>query len=96
VAHVEDGSLRVAEAGATMERIVESVRETSARIGEISRATNEQSVGVRLVSESVGELDGMTQPNAALVERSAAVALSLREQAERLAAVVGQFEVARA
>jgi methyl-accepting chemotaxis protein len=62
---------------------------------EISRATHEQSAGVGLVSESVGELDGMTQQNAALVEQSAAAAMSLREQAERLAAAVSQFEVAR-
>jgi methyl-accepting chemotaxis protein len=84
----------VGEAGATMGRIVDSVRETGVLIGEISRAANEQSAGVGLVNESVGELDGMTQQNAALVEQSAAAALSLKDQAERLASAVSQFEFA--
>ena len=74
-------------------RIVESVRETGTLIGEISRATQEQSAGVGLVNESVGELDGMTQQNAALVEQSAAAAISLKDQAERLAHAVGQFDL---
>jgi methyl-accepting chemotaxis protein len=95
VGRVEVGSRRVGEAGATMGRIVDSVRETGALIGEISRAAQEQSAGVQHVGASVGELDGMTQQNAALVEQSAAAALSLKDQAERLATAVGQFELGR-
>ncbi|RPH40736.1 MAG: chemotaxis protein, partial [Burkholderiales bacterium] len=95
VSRVEQGSRLVGEAGSTMGRIVDSVRETGVLIGEITRAANEQSAGVGLVNESVGELDGMTQQNAALVEESAAAALSLKDQAERLAAAVSQFEFAR-
>jgi methyl-accepting chemotaxis protein len=94
VSRVEQGSRLVGEAGATMGRIVDSVRETGVLIGEISRAANEQSAGVGLVNASVGELDGMTQQNAALVEESAAAALSLKDQAERLAGAVSQFEFA--
>jgi methyl-accepting chemotaxis protein-2 (aspartate sensor receptor) len=37
----------------------------------------------------------MTQQNAAMVEQSAAAAMSLREQAERLAGAVSQFELSR-
>ncbi len=95
VGRVEQGSRLVGEAGATMGRIVESVRETGVLIGEISRAAQEQSAGVGMVNESVGELDGMTQQNAAMVEQSAAAAMSLREQSERLAGAVSQFELSR-
>jgi methyl-accepting chemotaxis protein len=95
VSRVEQGSRLVADAGATMNRIVDSVRETGVLIGEISRAAQEQSAGVGQVNESVGELDGMTQQNAALVEQSAAAAMSLKDQAERLASAVNQFELAR-
>ena len=95
VGRVEQGSRLVGEAGATMGRIVESVRGTGALIGEISRAAQEQSAGVGTVNQSVGELDAMTQQNAAMVEQSAAAAISLREQAERLAGAVAQFELAR-
>jgi hypothetical protein len=95
VARVEQGSHRVGEAGATMRRIVESVQETGSLIAEISRATQEQSEGVAHVNQAVGELDGMTQQNSALVEQSAAAALSLKDQAERLSHAVAQFEVRR-
>jgi methyl-accepting chemotaxis protein len=96
VVRVEQGSHRVGEAGATMRRIVESVKETGSLIAEISRATQEQSEGVAHVNQAVGELDGMTQQNSALVEQSAAAALSLKDQAERLTHAVAQFEVRRA
>jgi methyl-accepting chemotaxis protein len=78
-----------------MRRIVESVQETGSLIAEISRATQEQSEGVAHVNQAVGELDGMTQQNSALVEQSAAAALSLKDQAERLSHAVAQFEVRR-
>ena len=43
------------------------------------------------MNQAVGNLDQMTQQNAALVEESAAAAQSLREQAEQLAQVVSMF-----
>ena len=92
VGRVEQGSRLVGEAGSTMGRLVESVRETGVLIGEITRAANEQSAGVGMVNQSVGELDAMTQQNAALVEQSAAAAISLKDQAERLAGAVSRFE----
>jgi methyl-accepting chemotaxis protein len=96
VVRVEQGSQRVGDAGTTMRRIVESVQETGSLIAEISRATHEQSEGVAHVNQAVGELDGMTQQNSALVEESAAAALSLKDQAERLSHAVAQFEIRRA
>src|SRR2546427_4598882 len=53
-------------------------------------ASSEQSGGIGQVNQAVGDIDRMTQQNAALVEESAAAAESLREQAARLAQVVGQ------
>jgi hypothetical protein len=44
----------------------------------------------------VGNLDEMTQQNAALVEESAAAAESLKEQARALAGVVSTFRLAGA
>ncbi|EPD39961.1 hypothetical protein HMPREF9701_02874, partial [Delftia acidovorans CCUG 274B] len=46
------------------------------------------------VNQAVGQLDQMTQQNAALVEQSAAAAQSLREQAEQLSRTVAVFKVA--
>jgi methyl-accepting chemotaxis protein len=91
---VEAGSRLVGDAGSTMQQVVEQVREVASLVGEISHAASEQSTGIGLVNGAVGELDGMTQHNAALVEQSTAAAMSLREQAERLAEVVGRFRLA--
>src|SRR4051812_401147 len=48
------------------------------------------------VSASMGELDQMTQQNAALVEQSTAAAESLKEQTGRLAEVIDTFKLSAA
>jgi methyl-accepting chemotaxis protein len=93
VEKVEGGSKLVADAGATMNEIVNSVKRVSDIIGEITAASAEQSDGIGQINGSVTQLDQMTQQNAALVEESAAAAESLREQAVRLAEVVSTFNL---
>ncbi|MGY4831209.1 methyl-accepting chemotaxis protein [Sphaerotilaceae bacterium SBD11-9] len=94
VEKVESGSRLVADAGTTMTEIVASVKRVTDMIGEISSAASEQSDGIGQVSTAVSQLDQMTQQNAALVEESAAAAESLRDQAGKLAEVVGRFRLA--
>ena len=96
VAKVDSGSRLVADAGETMQAIVGSVQRVSDIIAEITAAAAEQSDGIGQVTGAVTELDHMTQQNAALVEQSAAAAESLREQAARLAGVVGAFQLGAA
>jgi methyl-accepting chemotaxis protein len=91
---VESGARLAADAGQTMQAVVEQVRQLAERVGEISLAAAEQSAGIGQVNGAVGELDGMTQHNAALVEQSTAAAMSLREQSARLAELVGRFRLA--
>jgi methyl-accepting chemotaxis protein len=93
VDNVDSGSRLVAEAGATMKEIVGSVQRVTDIIAEISAASVEQSDGIVRINGSVGELDQMTQQNAALVEQSAASAESLQEQAARLAEVMAVFKL---
>jgi len=90
---VESGSKLVADAGLTMQEIVGSVQRVTDIIGEITAAASEQSDGIGQVNSAVTQLDQMTQQNAALVEESAAAAESLKEQAMRLAQVVGTFRL---
>ncbi len=93
VEKVEGGSRQVAQAGETMKEIVGSVQRVSDIIGEISAAAMEQSEGIGQINGSVVQLDQMTQQNAALVEQSAAAAESMKDQATRLAQVVGTFKL---
>jgi len=93
VENVESATALVTNAGATMEDIVQSVRRVADVIGEITAAANEQSAGIAGVNQAIGNLDQMTQQNAALVEESAAAAESLREQADRMKDAVSVFRV---
>ena len=77
-----------------MQEIVGSVQRVTDIIGEITAASPEQSDGIGQVNTSVMQLDQMTQQNAALVEESAAAAESLKEQAVKLAGLVGMFKLA--
>ncbi len=96
VDRVESGSRLVADAGQTMSEIVASVQRVSHIIGEVTAAATEQTEGLGQVTAAVGQLDQMTQQNAALVEQGAAAAESLKDQAQRLADAVGTFKLDRA
>ena len=93
VERVEDGSRLVSQAGQTMTEIVGSVRRVSGIIHEITASAAEQSDNIGHISQSVTQLDQMTQQNAALVEQSTAASESLREQALQLARAVSQFKL---
>jgi hypothetical protein len=62
-------------------------------MGEISAASNEQSLGVAQVGQAVTLMDQATQQNAALVEQMAAAASSLKSQAQELVQMVAVFKL---
>lgn len=95
VQRVESGSRLVQTAGSTMSEIVSSVQQVGDMVGEITSASARQSSEIAEVNSAVGELDQMTQQNAALVEESAAAAESLKEQSIRLAHAVAVFQTDR-
>jgi len=94
VERVEQGSALVDRAGHTMDEVVAAIQELTRLMGEISSASTEQSAGLGQVGEAVSQMDHATQQNAALVEESAAAAISLRGQAERLVQSVAVFKLA--
>ncbi|SFH28382.1 methyl-accepting chemotaxis protein [Modicisalibacter xianhensis] len=93
VARTQSGTQLVKRAGKTMLEIVESIERVTDVIGEISAGAKEQSVGIGQVNTAVTELDNMTQHNASMVEQSSAAANEMREQAERLNALVASFRL---
>jgi methyl-accepting chemotaxis protein len=93
VERVEVGTKLVADAGATMDEVVDAAKRVSTIIGEITQAANEQSQGIGQVNTAVSQLDQVTQQNAALVEESAAAAESLKLQAQQLAETVQRFRI---
>ncbi len=88
---VDAGASLVANAGSTMSEIVQSVRRVNEILEEISRASREQSAGIEQVNRAVGEMDHVTQQNAALVEQAAAAAHSLKDQVSVLREAISTF-----
>jgi methyl-accepting chemotaxis protein len=95
VQKVDAGARLVDQAGATMEDVVASIRRVTDIMAEIASASQEQTSGIEQVNQAIGQMDQVTQQNAALVEESAAAAASMQDQAGKLAAVVGVFRLGR-
>ena len=93
VERVEQGTLLVDKAGATMTEVVTAIRRVTDIMGEISAASSEQSAGVDQIGEAVTQMDQATQQNAALVEEMAAAAASLNTQAGELVQAVAVFQL---
>lgn len=94
VERVEQGTVLVDKAGQTMTEVVSSIRRVTDIMGEISAASNEQSIGVGQVGEAISQMDQATQQNASLVEEMAAAASGLRTQAQELVQTVSVFKLA--
>lgn len=93
VGNVEKGSALVGQAGTTMEGIVGSIRRVTDIMGEITAATQEQTIGIDQINQAIGQMDQATQQNASLVEEAAAASEALQRQAGDLADAVRVFNV---
>jgi methyl-accepting chemotaxis protein len=92
VAQVDHGTELVGRAGQTMEHVVTSIQRVASIISEIAAASREQMTGIDQINQAVGQMDSVTQQNAALVEEAAAAAQSLEDQAHRLTKTVSVFK----
>jgi methyl-accepting chemotaxis protein len=90
---VDSGTRFVGDAGKTMDDIVNSVREVSNIIADISVSSSEQLAGIEQVNHAIANMDSTTQQNAALVEQSAAASEHMANQARDLAAAVARFKL---
>jgi len=81
---VEVGGRAVGQTGTTMTDVVGHAQEVRTLMDRIRDGAAEQTTGLAGVFQSVGQLEGMTQQNAALVEQTAAAAASLEDNAGRL------------
>lgn len=96
VHNVTDGCKLVEQAGSSMDEIVVHVRRVADLMGEINRASQDQSLGIDQINQAVGQMDQVTQQNAALVEESAAASQALEQQAQSLVHAVSVFKMADA
>jgi methyl-accepting chemotaxis protein-2 (aspartate sensor receptor) len=92
-AEVDTGSRIVQEAGVTMNEVLASAEQVTTIMARISKANSEQSTGIEHVNRSIGEMDQVTQQNAALVEEASGAAQAMQEQADQLARAVRLFKL---
>jgi DNA-binding protein H-NS len=78
-----------------MEQVVASIHRVTGIMAGITSASQEQTSGIEQVNEAIGQMDQVTQQNAALVEEAAAAASSMQDQAAQLAEAVDVFKLDR-
>ena len=90
---VESGGALVSQSGDMLNEIIGSVKQVSDIIAEIAAASGEQASGIDQVNRAIGQMDEVTQQNAALVEQAAAASKSMEEQSQQLKQQVGFFKL---
>ena len=90
---VKTGVERVSVGADALRQIGDSVLQINAHIKSIVIAAREQSVGLGEINSAVGQMDQVTQQNAAMVEQTNAASHTLAGDAENLSRLVGQFKM---
>jgi methyl-accepting chemotaxis protein len=77
--------------GQVLNEIVTKAREVDELVTEVANASREQTQGITQISTAVGQMDKVTQTNAASAEESAAAAEELNAQAESMKSSVSEL-----
>jgi len=88
---VGEGVSRVSQTGDKLLHIVSRINTITHSINDIADNAERQAKNLAEVNEAVGEMDQMTQRNAAMAEETTAATRSLAAEAEDLGALVAQF-----
>jgi methyl-accepting chemotaxis protein len=90
---VKRGAQLVQQAGTALEEVVAQVGEISELVSGIAQGATEQAQGLNEINVGVGNLDQVTQQNAAMVEESTAAAHMLRSEATELIELMKRFSL---
>ena len=92
VDRVKDGMELVKTSESALVSIVSEIEQVGSRMEDLLNSTREQSLGISQVSTAVVNMDQMTQENAALVEQASAASEAMAEQAHSLDQLVSFFK----
>jgi methyl-accepting chemotaxis protein len=81
------------ETAQSLGKIVAGIAKTTALVGDIAAASNEQASGITQVNQGIGQIAQVTQTNTATSEESAAASEELAAQAETLKSMVQKFKL---
>ena len=91
IAKATEGNVRVTEVTGAIVGITGSVGKAKGLIDEVNTASHQQSQGIEQVSQAIAQMEKVTQNNAGGAEQSAAVAVELRNEAERTTTIVREL-----
>ena len=92
-ASVEEGAANASHASEIIVMAVKSAKRATKVIEEIAAASAEQSSGIEEINRAIGQLEAVTQQNAALVEQTSAAALGFEDEARRLIEIVDSIKL---
>ena len=87
----EQGVSISGQVAASLDGIVERIRQLDEMVGGIAQASIEQSEGITQLNQAVAGMDQITQSNAALAEQSASAAQEMQTQAAQVKAYVADL-----
>ena len=90
---VSHGVDLVGKAGTALEDIVGFVTNISEHVSDIEHSAKEQSAVLSEINTSMGQLDQVTQQNAALFEETTAASQSLNSDADTLLQLIQHFQI---
>ncbi len=88
---VARGVALVGETGGALDAMVAKITRAATALSGIVTSAQEQATGLQQVNTGVNQMDQVTQQNAAMVEQTTAASHALRQQAETLTALTGEF-----
>jgi methyl-accepting chemotaxis protein len=91
----ELGSRIAGETAASLRDIVSGINESSNLVGEIARASEEQSMGISQINIGIDQVAQVVQQNSATAEESAATSEEMSGQADILQRLTTQFKLKR-
>lgn len=91
--HVKEGVSLVGRAGDALRGIVGSIGDIAQHVAEIATSSKEQSSGLVEVNSAMGQLDQVTQQNAAMFEETTAASHALLLETQELNKALGVFEI---
>jgi methyl-accepting chemotaxis protein len=91
IANIHSGASMVTAAAEVFRVVGEGTAKVSQLVTEVAQASKEQSQGIGQITTAVGEMDKVTQGNAATAEEAASAAGELSTQAGNLLDVVGEM-----
>jgi methyl-accepting chemotaxis protein len=90
---VAAGSSLVHQTGDALAQIGSQISHVSDHVEKITQATQDQAVALQQINSSVGEVDLLTQQNAAMVEETSAASEQLNEETDQLLGLLEQFKL---